>query len=159
VTSNTIFNAQGMSPWVGDALLFASVELSLSSQEGQGMVNILCLLLTGQLWVQEYNAFTVDSLKAIAACCLRTEEMKLGLNFIFMINMIQFVTKIERLANFNLLICIDFSNKDLVAQVLPLDCLQYSRSFKKSLRQPAHYMAINYQNCRDGAQPVQNLFL
>jgi hypothetical protein len=150
-----------VSPQVGDALLamFASVELSLGFQEGQGMVNTLCLLLTGQLWAQECNAFTIDSLKAIAAPCLRTEEMELGLNFISMINMIQFVAKIERLANFNLLIHVDFSNKNLIAQGLPLNCLPCSRSFKKSLRQWAHYMAINYQNCKDGAQLVQSLFL
>ena len=115
MTSNAISNAQGVSPWVGNALLamFASAKLSLGSQEGQGMVNTLHLLLTGQLWTQECNAFTVDSLEAIAACCLRTEEMELGLNFISMINMIQFVAKIERLANFNLLIYFNFSTKIL----------------------------------------------
>jgi len=161
VTSDTISNAQGVSPWVGDALLamFASAKLSLGSQEGQGMVNTLRLLLTGQSWAQECDAFTVDSLEVIAAHCLRTEDMELGLNFISMINMIQFVAKIERLANLHLRISIDFSNKDLVAPGLPPDCLPCSRSFKKSLRPRAHYTAINYQNCRDGAQLVQSLFL
>lgn len=77
-------------------MILTSAEQSLASQEGLSIVHTLSTLLTGKLWLQEMNAFRVDSLDAIAARCQRTEEMELGLNFISMINMVQFVAKIER---------------------------------------------------------------
>jgi hypothetical protein len=97
-TSNTISNTHGVPPQVGEALsnIIASAELSLASKEGQTIVETLSSLLSGKSWLQEMYAFRTDSLDAIAARCMRTEEMELGLNFISMINMIQFVAKIER---------------------------------------------------------------
>lgn len=77
-------------------MIFTSAERSLASQEGQTIINTLSSLLTGKLWSQEMDAFRVDSLGAIADRCQRTEEMELGVNFISMINVIQFVAKIER---------------------------------------------------------------
>ena len=97
-TSNTIFNAHGVPPQVGEALsnIITSAELSLASKEGQTILDTLSSLLSGKSWLYEMDAFRIDSLDAIAARCLRTEEMELGMNFISMINMIQFVAKIER---------------------------------------------------------------
>lgn len=99
-STDTIFNTHGVTSQVSDALsmIFTSAELSLASGEGKTIVGTLMSLLSGQLWLQELDAFRVDSLDAIATRCMRTETMELGLNFISMINMIQFVTKIERLA-------------------------------------------------------------
>jgi hypothetical protein len=77
-------------------MIFTTADRSLSSQDGLSFVDTLSSLLTGNLWLQEMTAFRVDSLDAIAARCQRTEEMELGLNFISMINMMQFVAKIER---------------------------------------------------------------
>ena len=77
-------------------MIFTAAERSLATEEGAYIVETLSSLLTGKLWSQEMDAFRVDSLDAIAARCQRTEEMELGLNFISMINMIQFVAKIER---------------------------------------------------------------
>ena len=107
MSTNTISNTHGVPSQVGEAIsmIFASAEISMASQS---VVNTLRSLLSGGLWLEEMNAFRVDSLDAIAARCLRTEEMELGINFISMVNMIQFVAKIERLA---------FSNKSISAEV------------------------------------------
>ena len=98
LSSNTIANAHGIPPQVGEALsnIITSAELSLASKEGKTIVDTLSSLLSGKPWLREMDAFRIDSLDAIAARCQRTEEMELGLNFISMINMIQFVAKIER---------------------------------------------------------------
>lgn len=77
-------------------MIFTFAERSLASQEGLTIINTLSSLLTGKLWLQEMDAFRVDSLGAIAERCQRTDQMEVGLNFISMINVIQFVAKIER---------------------------------------------------------------
>ena len=96
MSTNTISNTHGVPSQVGEAIsmISASAELSMASQSV--LVNTLQSLLSGGLWLEEMNAFRVDYLDAIAACCLRTEEIELGINFISMVNMIQFVAKIKR---------------------------------------------------------------
>jgi hypothetical protein len=98
LSSNAISNAHGVPPLVVTALsmIFTSAERSLAFQEGPTIFTTLTSLLSGQSWLQQTDAFRVDSLDSIAARCLRTEEMEVGLNFISLINMIQFVAKIER---------------------------------------------------------------
>lgn len=58
--------------------------------------NVLGAFIQGSGWEEARDAFHDDSLASITQRCIRTDAMEMGMQFVGMINLMQFATKVER---------------------------------------------------------------
>ena len=92
-----ILTTHQIPPLVGDLIAKISMtSAQVLDESGCTIIQMLTNLITGKEWLQNISAFQVDSLPSILSRCMRAEEVSIGSQFISMVNMLQFMTKLER---------------------------------------------------------------